>query len=248
MSISADVTADLALCIADDPDPKNLARHLAQVTFAHLNPMVITIYMRVETSEGEGLVLVGQHGLTDDETTRYTHMRPDFPLPATEAVQHTLPFTHTMAEMAELFPVLRIRPELAGEASQLNFPIAIAGVTVGAVLVTLEEPFTWDPTSWHTALAIQAVLGLYVRTTDRFWAPLRPRNPEFAVIQGLSKRQVAILTLVDQGRSTSAIGARLGFSQSTIKQDLRRAMISLEVTDRRQAVQRARELGLLNGE
>jgi DNA-binding CsgD family transcriptional regulator len=245
MSIKADAAADLALCIADDPDPKNLVRHLAQVTFAELSPMVITFYMRVESSEGAGIVLVGQHGLTDEEGARYTHVSPDFPLPASEAVHHVLPFTRTLAEMAELFPVLRIRPELAGDASQLHFPITITGLTVGAVLVTVDHPFRWDPTSWHAALAIQALLGLYVRTTERLWSPLRPRNPEFAIVQGLTDRQVAILQLVDLGRSTSAIATRLGFSESTIKQDIRRAVIALDTADRRQAVARARELGLL---
>jgi DNA-binding CsgD family transcriptional regulator len=243
--MDATAIADLAIVIADDPEPNGLVGHLASVTFSAINPIVVTFYMRVDSPDSEGLVLVGHYGLTPDEESLYTFVNLGFPLPAAEAVSRVLPFSSTMAELAERFPLLRIRPELAGPMCQITLPITIHGTTVGAVLVALGKPFTWQPTTWHTALAIQALLGMYVRSTDRLWSPLRPRNPQFAVTQGLTQRQVGILQLVGQGRSTSAIAARLGFSESTIKQDLRRAMMTLRASDRQQAVTRARDLGLV---
>ena len=239
------VVTDLAICIATDPEPHTLMNHLAKVTFITLRPYVLTLYMQVDTSEGAGLILVAQHGLTAEEETRYTHIQRDFPLPATAAMRHHLPFADSMADLAVQFPLLNIRPELAHDVSQLGIPITLQGVTVGAVLVTLSGTFTWNPDTWQVALGIQSLLGLYVRTTERMWSPLRPRSPEFAHRQGLTERQVAILQLVGDDRPTSSIANRLGFSESTIKQDLRRAMIALQVHDRHHAVTRARELGLI---
>jgi DNA-binding CsgD family transcriptional regulator len=238
------VLGDLAIAIAGDPEPEVLAAHLASVTFADLRAQVVTIYVRMEADDGNTMVLVGQVGLMPDEEANYTRIDKDFPLPAAHAVDHLLPYSLTVAELAERFPLLEVRPSLAA-SSQLFVPIPVQGVTVGALLVTVAEPVTWSPDFWHTCLAIQALLGIYMRATDRSWLPVRPLSSTLTAHQGLTDRQVSVLTLIAQDKSTSAIAARLGFSESTIKQDLRRAMRTLNVTTRQEAVNQAKTLGLI---
>jgi DNA-binding CsgD family transcriptional regulator len=109
----------------------------------------------------------------------------------------------------------------------------------------LPAPMTWSPEILSYTLGLQALLGLYLRVTDRVWSPIRPLSPDLTVFQGLTARQRSILQLVSLGKSTSSIAARLGFSPATIKQDLRRAMVVLDVSDRQSAVQRAIEFGLI---
>jgi len=201
--------------------------------------------MRCPGNEGDTVTLVGHRGLLVDEETKYSRIQPDFPLPAADALRHFLPYTMTMAQVAEHFPLLGVRPELA-DGMLLTLPLSIRGITVGAVLISLMEEFRWEPQAWQRVLAIQAVLTLYVRANDRPWTPARQLSAQMAPGQGLTDRQIAILTLVDLAKSTSAIAVRLGFSESTIKADLRRAMHTLQVSDRRQAVARAIEIGLLD--
>ena len=61
----------------------------------------------------------------------------------------------------------------------------------------------------------------------------------------LTPRQIEILELVQQGKSNTYISALLGFSQSTVKQELQRVMKLLRVNDRSAAVTRANELQLI---
>jgi DNA-binding NarL/FixJ family response regulator len=150
-----------------------------------------------------------------------------------------------MVEVAKRFPLLRIRPELAGNKTQLFIPITVQATAVGAALVTLHRTVSWDPDTWNFMTGVQSLLSLYMRVTERVWLPIRPTNPDFAIHQGLTDRQRAILQLVARGKSTTAIAARIGFSSATIKADLRRAMLTLEVADRQLAVQRAQDLGLI---
>jgi len=61
----------------------------------------------------------------------------------------------------------------------------------------------------------------------------------------LTPRQAEILKLVNEGRSNSAISAHLGFSESTVKQELQRITKRLHVNSRTDAVTKALELNLL---
>jgi len=54
-----------------------------------------------------------------------------------------------------------------------------------------------------------------------------------------------ILAQVRDGRSNAAIGARLGYSESTVKQELHRITNRLRVRTRSDAVKWAEELNLL---
>jgi DNA-binding CsgD family transcriptional regulator len=242
----AHALSELAQLIATDPDPGTFAAHLHRTTFAASGAQVITIYLQMESDEGTASILVGQSGLTEDESARYAHINADFPLPAAEALQHTFPYSLNGQEVDERYPSMRVRPEFQSDLGMLVLPMTMHGTTVGATVATLNAPVQWDPDMLNFALAIQALLGIYLRVTDRVWMPIRPLSPDLTVFQGLTARQRTILQLVREGRSTSAIAARLGFSEATIKQDIRRAMVALEVPDRQQAVQRAVEFGLLS--
>jgi len=103
----------------------------------------------------------------------------------------------------------------------------------------------WDPDAWHNALALQALLVLYLRTAGHVGRSTTTRTRSLAPARSLTDRQKRILALAAQGKSTSSIAARLGFSESTVKQDIRRAVSALGVTNRQQAIRRAQELSFI---
>jgi LuxR family maltose regulon positive regulatory protein len=68
---------------------------------------------------------------------------------------------------------------------------------------------------------------------------------EEAIIEPLSEREREVLHLLSQGLSNRDIARRLVVALSTVKTHMHHLFAKLQVTDRLQAVSRARELGLL---
>ena len=66
-----------------------------------------------------------------------------------------------------------------------------------------------------------------------------------AAVASLSRRELEILTLIDDGRSNKEVARALGVTPETVKTHLKNVFGKLSVERRAQAVARARSLGLL---
>ncbi len=64
------------------------------------------------------------------------------------------------------------------------------------------------------------------------------------VFPQLTEREREVLDLVAQGRSNTAIAAKLGLSQKTIRNHVSNILTKLQVADRAQAIVQARDAGL----
>jgi LuxR family maltose regulon positive regulatory protein len=71
------------------------------------------------------------------------------------------------------------------------------------------------------------------------------KNPQSAIVDPLSPRELEVLRLIAQGLSNREISTRLFLALSTIKGHSRIIFDKLHVQRRTEAVARARELGLL---
>lgn len=95
----------------------------------------------------------------------------------------------------------------------------------------------------RAAAAGQAIFGagLATRVLAHFTggAPAAP-----AVFPQLTGREREVLELIAQGRSNTAIAARLHLSQKTIRNNVSNILAKLQVADRSQAIVRARDAGL----
>lgn len=127
--------------------------------------------------------------------------------------------------------------------SALMIPIVSRGLSRGVVGVACSDPVSLGSLEISFLDGIGAALGLWLT---------HPTTPIARVDQepdlqprALTARQRQILRLVREGRSNSAIAATLGFSESTIKQELQRMQRMLQATSRFAAAERAWELGLL---
>jgi DNA-binding NarL/FixJ family response regulator len=75
----------------------------------------------------------------------------------------------------------------------------------------------------------------------------RPAAPAAASLaEPLTEREVEILRLMAEGASNKEIAARLFLAEGTVKNHVTNILAKLGVPGRLQAVNRARELGLLN--
>ncbi len=96
-----------------------------------------------------------------------------------------------------------------------------------------------------TVAAGGAVFGaaLARRIAEFFAAAARPGGPDTAFPQ-LTAREREVLDLVAAGRSNGQIASALFLSPKTVRNNVSNVLTKLQVTDRAQAIVRAREAGL----
>ncbi|HYC85839.1 MAG TPA: LuxR C-terminal-related transcriptional regulator [Chryseosolibacter sp.] len=136
----------------------------------------------------------------------------------------------------------------------LIYALLLAGLT--AALKFLEYKYLLRDLSLEFYLGVVAV----VFTALGVWAGIRLNRKKTLVVNapatfvlnennvrqlGISKRELEVLGLMAQGHSNQEIAEKLFVSANTIKTHLSNLFLKLEVNKRTQAVQRAKELGLI---
>jgi DNA-binding CsgD family transcriptional regulator len=140
------------------------------------------------------------------------------------------------------------RPTLLKTALIYGFALA-----VGAILLQWVEYQIWARThagTIYVALIAVAflVLGIWIGRrlfrseprAGRFTPNVRAQSS-----LGITEREGQVLQLLADGRSNKEIAARLGVSPNTVKTHVARLFEKLQVARRTEAIQLARELGLV---
>lgn len=198
------------------------------------------------------LVVYGLHGYTEAEVAGLAAIPIDGDYPLSRCYREGEPLIEPTDLVAERYAGMRrpgtrwvhVQERLPG-GTTISSPITVGGRTVGAFSLTCMGAHAW--TTLHTAAlhATSAALGLWLTHPD---AGL-PQDP----VDGLepvtlTDRQRTILAGVAAGRTNAAIAVALGQSESTVKQELRRAMAALKAGSRGVAAERAAALGLIDPE
>ena len=90
------------------------------------------------------------------------------------------------------------------------------------------------------------VAGVYLaRIEGRHQTPLRPSTTETGLVEELTDRELAVLRYLPSPMSQRDIATELYVSLNTVKTHCRAIYRKLAVTDRKAAVQAARDAGLL---
>ena len=103
--------------------------------------------------------------------------------------------------------------------------------------------------AWVVLVAL-AFMGLGIWVGRRLFrrepspSPFTP-NVRAQSSLGITEREAQVLQLLAEGRSNKEIAARLGVSPNTVKTHVARLFEKLQVARRTEAIQRARELGLV---
>lgn len=127
--------------------------------------------------------------------------------------------------------------------SIVSVPIVSQGVCVGAYGFTCATEREWGSTSLTLVYSVASGLGIWM--THPSSGLVGPTQWEQVGEPSITERQASILRLVAVGLSNSEIGQRLGYSESTVKQEVQRTLREFESPDRASAARRAQALGLL---
>ena len=200
-------------------------------------------------ARGSQLIVLGLHGYLPDEVAGLDAVTIDASYPLSRAYREAEAFIEPIATVATRYPdMVRAGGHWQHTAARfpegmiVSAPIVSAGRSLGVFALTCVEARSCSTLERAMLSAVSSALGLWMSHPDSGLAG-------DAVGDGadisLSERQRRILLLVEAGRTNAAIAAALGFSTSTVKQELRRIMLVLGTPDREASAQRARSLGLL---
>ena len=230
------------------PSPNAVARALQ---LGPLAPMDMGSVGIVQLT-GETLEVLGTHGYTQEEIDRYFRIPLGVSTPFTRAVEKGEVLIDDMDSLLDTFKALRMDAQMwrqitdrIGACQAVSAPIVLQGVAIGAFGGITRSKRTWTSLDFALFDGLSAALGLWMTNPlTQLPKPDRLATRSEGSIQ-LTKRQRQILMLVEAGRSNTSIAQTLGYSVSTIKQELQRAMRATRASDRLQAARRARELHLL---
>lgn len=235
------------------PTPDQIAEHIVLnlLTGAKARSAVLTQF----GSDGS-LHLIGSFGVSPSSLDRYrvTSMWDHTPLADAVRTGHPVVLTDP-ADVITEYP-------WSGDGGEAAEPVAVWPLVlpkerVGALLLTVGQGVDADSLRIDVG-GLSAVLALYLSlmadTPPRVGVPVEPKvradvdlSPAVQVPDRLSERQLEILVCIARGMTNPQISHRIGFSESTVRQESMAIYRFLGVGGRRDAVRVARQRGLLIG-
>lgn len=234
--------------LAAMPTPDDVARALLLGPLAAFDAGAVSLTRVV----GEALELHGTCGYTQGEVDGYWRVPLSVPTPFSRCVREGEVVIDEIEEVTTNFEVLKVDEPLwqgfmerFGIGQVISVPIIFRGTAIGAFGGITRSKREWTSLDFSILEGISAALGLWMTHPDSPSARTdRLQQPRVGLLH-LTHRQEQILRLVEVGKSNSAIALSLGFSASTIKQELQRVMRSMGASGRLETVARARSFGLL---
>ena len=253
--------------LISDPTPNSICQHIG------LNwpsdPHAIFVGLRLVAADAS-LVLVGHFGASIEEIRPFAVTSLWEPTPASQAIRERSSVILKDRQLIE-----ELDPVGSGKFPELRAVIALPLITQFESIGTLEVAFTDDlpdPDSTESFLSIWAdALTLHSRSwvvkkngdetpSDSF--EVKPKSQSLRVVTSetepdrsrpsdqreLTKRQLIILQMISMKFTNRRIAIRLGYSESTVRQDTMAIFAYLKVDNRKEAVEQGIVRGLIQQE
>ena len=237
--------------ITSRPEPDDLAHALVRGPFLLYGAFATTIY--APTLDDEALQLVGQWGFGKALVPYSTvPLTVDFALVRAYLTGQVL-VKRASTEFSQDLSAIAIEAVLSEQGRDVDgttviaMPLQYGGVSIGASVTFCahEGPMSWNDYAYVDGTAALIAMWLQLRTLESTVAATTPRRGR--TTQMLTDRQRAVLSMIRDGKSNAAIAASLGYSISTVKNDVQALFTVLGATRRRELVRKAVDAGLLTG-
>lgn len=232
------------------PAPSDVARALVRGLLSRYQAMSSAIWISLGD---HSLEVIGEFATAPDAIDRYGQAALRVDLPVTRSWHTGSVVSGRLADLAGRFPALAIDPQMWTDANPAVYgsslvcaPVLLGSTSIGAWGFSSRAHLELDSTDEHYLLGIAHALGLWMSHPNTTVPVSRYHDGDGEQSLSLSARQSDILVMVLAGHSNAQIGQELGFSASTVKQELHRVMQSMRTTDRFVAAERAWELGLID--
>jgi DNA-binding CsgD family transcriptional regulator len=242
-SHAARAMADFACFVAAQPTMEETAQHLVLTSMRDFETRGAQIY----AFHPAGIIaLVGSFGV----------VHPSLPLPhefsiwehvpAADAIRQDMPI-HFESPAGPTRECTRMTEGGNAHYATSVFPLKLGSIRLGALqLDHLSLPKTKH--YFESLSGVCTILGLYLALLSPQSVPAK-KSKAFSLRDNLplrlSTRQSAILQFLSRGFTNPQIAQRIGFSDSTVRQETMVIYRFLGVHDRREAVRAASDRGLL---
>ena len=234
--------------LASKPTLDDVAQFLVLDIFREHKPR--TSLISIFDSSGN-VSAAGSFGLASDVVRALRRMSLWDRSPAVDAIRDGEPLVlNDRVSMLGEYPWLENHDGLLNPT--MVWPLTLGTQRLGSLQMQFAEPVTREAVTPVFA-ATAPILGLYVSLRSPSTAPVETERPQSAPRSGngqvdaeLSPRQVRILHLLAEGLTNPQIAARIGFSDSTVRQETMAIYRFLGADGRREAVHIAGLRGLLN--
>ena len=237
--------------LASHPDGQHLTAALNDGIFGTFEARATVMWL---VEDRESLSLVGFIGFSETDLERWHRIPLTFDSQMVDVVRHGEIYVTEISDFPDKYPnatfdrdhFRRMTNQLFMQDGDLvGIPIIHQGITLGVVQFTTVSPRDWNSHDFSVLTAISSALGLWVSHPDTPTSPLY-RSAGIEPMLMFTRRQQAIINLVNQGVGNHQIATELHVSVSTVKQELQRIMRSTSTTDRLSAAKSAVEMGLLS--
>lgn len=235
------------------PDATSLLHALVRGPLGIYGTFGATLY--APDDAGQALELQGQWGFGPSLAT-YSSLPLRLSFPLTRSYLTVQPIFSRAVEVDARYPLMTaardgILSEQAGVAPDdvtiVAMPLQYQGVAIGACSwwCTHRGPWTWNDYSYIDGTAAILSVWLQLHNYEHSLAaagiastgmPTRTRI--------LTERQRAVLLLIRDGKSNAAIASALGYSVSTVKNDVQALFTVLGCTRRKELARKAEAAGL----
>lgn len=229
------------------PEPDSVAQAMSRGPLAQFGCERISIWTHIDFQE---LVAIGYHGSDMDIQDRYLRIPLTFLTPATHAFIGSTKVILPVGEVLNRYPGLQVDQDAwelmekqMDNGDVVSVPLIANGTPIGAFAFLCNRQNDWNLRNTAFLDGLSAALSLWM-SHPLSGAQELPQNAQHAQL-ALTPRQIEILNMVQLGKSNASISAHLGFSESTIKQELQRIMKRLRVRTREHAVERSLEMKLI---
>ena len=228
------------------PLPMGVTASMARGPFAHMGARACDLWIPVGATE----IMLLSHDGPEVGKKLYRRVSLAINAPVTESFINSSIVILPLAEVLDTYPSLGVDREYwndlidtYGNGDLIHVPIFSEGNPLGVYTILCDKPNVWTPERYSRLTGVAAAIALWMTNPSSGAMAFDAGNHSDGL--WLTPRQMEILAQVRDGRSNAAIGARLGYSESTVKQELHRITNRLRVRTRSDAVKWAEELNLL---
>jgi len=229
------------------PVPDRVAHAMCHGPLAQYGCQSVSIWTHINFQE---LVSIAFSGPSDHIMDRYLRLPLTVLTPVTHSFIGSTKVILPVGEVLHQYPSLSVDHDIWHEMTLethngdlVQVPVFANGAPIGALAFLCDRRNDWNLRNISILDGLSAAIALWM-THPNSGALEVSQNGNHAQL-ALTPRQIEILNLVRLGKSNASISAHLGFSQSTVKQELQRIMKRLRVRTREQAVERSMEMLLL---
>lgn len=200
-------------------------------------------------ADRRNLALAGECGFSPRALERYQLIPLHVGIPGAVAFRTGEPILVRGHEAEAQFPLLSAffgSEPIGRESDWICLPLSYLGAGLGAIVIACPPGLTWGWTE-HTHFAgFSAAVSLWARITQVEADPHggTPRRSRTGTV-GLTERQLHVLSAISLGKPNKTIARELGFSISTIKAEVQEILASLGASNRREAIAKAQQAGIL---